>query len=77
MRSQILLLANICQFKNEMVRVLKHHQYDYQELFQELAKEIKETIGKNCNAIAEKEQKRLLNGAACYNCHIALLRKIS
>jgi formylglycine-generating enzyme required for sulfatase activity len=53
-------LNAIVQNYDEMVRVLKHHQYDYQKFFQELAKEIKETIGENCNAIAEKEQKRLL-----------------
>ncbi|WP_434683765.1 SUMF1/EgtB/PvdO family nonheme iron enzyme [Pseudanabaena minima] len=52
-------LNAIVQNYDEMVRVLKHHQYDYQKFFQELAKEIKETIGENCNAIAEKEQKRL------------------
>ncbi|PZU99457.1 MAG: hypothetical protein DCE90_02585 [Pseudanabaena sp.] len=43
-----------------MVLVLRHHQYDYQKFFQELAQEIKETIGENCKAIAEKETKRLL-----------------
>lgn len=53
-------LNAIVQNYDEMVQVLKHHQYDYQRFFQELAKEIKETIGENCNAIAEKEQKRLL-----------------
>jgi formylglycine-generating enzyme required for sulfatase activity len=53
-------LNAIVQNYDEMVRVLKHHQYDYQKFFQELAKEIKETIGENCKAIAEKEQKRLL-----------------
>jgi hypothetical protein len=53
-------LNAIVQNYDEMVLVLKHHQYDYQKFFQELAKEIKETIGENCNAIAEKETKRLL-----------------
>ena len=52
-------LNAIVQNYDEMVQVLKHHQYDYQKFFQELAKEIKETIGENCKAIAEKETKRL------------------
>ncbi|WP_055074752.1 formylglycine-generating enzyme family protein [Pseudanabaena sp. 'Roaring Creek'] len=53
-------LNAIVQNYDQMVLVLKHHQYDYQKFFQELAKEIKETIGENCKAIAEKETKRLL-----------------
>jgi len=53
-------LNAIVENYDQMVLVLKHHQHDYQRFFQELAKEIKEIIGENCNAIAEKETKRLL-----------------
>jgi len=51
-------LNAIVQNYDEMVKVLKLHQYDYQRFFQELAQEIRVTIGENCQAIAEKEQKR-------------------
>jgi formylglycine-generating enzyme required for sulfatase activity len=53
-------LNAIVQNYDQMVLLLKHHQYDYQKFFQELAQEIKETIGENCKVIAEKETKRLL-----------------
>ena len=51
-------LNAIVQNYDEMVKVLKLHQYDYQRFFHELAQEIRVTIGENCHAIAEKEQKR-------------------
>ncbi|MFM7601758.1 MAG: SUMF1/EgtB/PvdO family nonheme iron enzyme, partial [Pseudanabaena sp.] len=53
-------LNAIVQNYDEMVKVLKLHQYDYQRFFQELVQEIRVTIGENCQAIAEKEQKRAL-----------------
>ncbi|HBC41991.1 MAG TPA: hypothetical protein DCZ88_08865, partial [Pseudanabaena sp.] len=53
-------LNAIVQDYDQTVLVLKHHEYDYQRFFQELAQEIRETIGENCKAIAEKETKRLL-----------------
>jgi hypothetical protein len=45
---------------DQMMLVLKHYQYEYQKFFQELAEEIKEVISRNCNEIAQKEQKRIL-----------------
>ena len=53
-------LNAIIQNYDEMVKVLKLHQYDYQKFFQELAQEIRVTIGENCNEILEKEKKRQL-----------------
>jgi hypothetical protein len=53
-------LNAIVQNYDEMVKVLKLHQYDYQKFFQELAQEIRVTIGENCNEILEKEKKRQL-----------------
>ncbi|MCA6575675.1 MAG: SUMF1/EgtB/PvdO family nonheme iron enzyme [Pseudanabaena sp. M57BS1SP1A06MG] len=53
-------LNAIVQDYDQTVLVLKHHEYDYQKFFQELAQEIRETIGENCKAIAEKETKRQL-----------------
>lgn len=43
---------------DSMVAMLKHHEYDYQCFFRELAQEIREIITNNCQVIAEKEQKR-------------------
>jgi len=53
-------LNAIVQDYDETVKVLKLHQYDYQKFFQELAQEIRVTIGENCNEILEKEKKRQL-----------------
>ena len=53
-------LNAIIQDYDEMVKVLKLHQYDYQKFFQELAQEIWVSIGENCNEILEKEKKRQL-----------------
>ncbi|MFN5864832.1 MAG: hypothetical protein ACK451_23320, partial [Pseudanabaena sp.] len=53
-------LNAIVQDYDQTVLVLKHHEYDYQKFFQELAQEIRETIGENCKAIADKETKRQL-----------------
>ena len=53
-------LNAIVQNYDEMVKVLKLHQYDYQRFFQELAQEIRVIIGENCNEISEKEKKRQL-----------------
>lgn len=45
---------------DSMVAMLKLHQSDYQRFFQDLAQEIREIITKNCQVIAEKEQKRAI-----------------
>ena len=53
-------LNAIVQNYDDMVKILKLYQYDYQKFFQELAQEIRVTIGENCNEILEKEKKRQL-----------------
>jgi hypothetical protein len=51
-------LNAIVQDYDSMVAMLKHHEYDYQYFFRELAQEIREIITNNCLVISEKEQKR-------------------
>ena len=53
-------LNAIVQNYDDMVKILQLYQYDYQKFFQELAQEIRVTIGENCNEILEKEKKRQL-----------------
>jgi formylglycine-generating enzyme required for sulfatase activity len=53
-------LNAIVQDYDSMVAMLKLHQSDYQRFFQDLAQEIREIITKNCQVIAEKEQKRAI-----------------
>lgn len=51
-------LNAIVQDYDSMVAMLKHHEYDYQHFFRELAQEIRDIITNNCLVISEKEQKR-------------------